>query len=249
MTRLATDHQVAADNAVSAPRRTVLIGATGRVGAALRNVLAEHGDVVTVGRFSAAKHDDFTTLLAEALQGADVVVNVAGVAHLGPEPTAADLNALVEANLLLPVELARACRNAGVPLIHVSSSKAAGSDARSNSYSWSKRAGDATLATSFDSDFRSKGLALIIVRPPALLFGPFDAGKLRHLRWLAKVPESLVPPLRLPALSTSTFLAAIVALIDGVSTHRAGVSTIEFENSDRATLRDIRAAMVQAGQD
>ena len=109
------------------------------------------------------------------MDGADLVVNAAGVAHL-ERPTSADLDRLRLANVELPVALAQVALTRGISLIHVSSIKAREVGDESP-YAASKREGDGRLEREFGEDFATAGLSLIVVRPLALLFPPLDAGK------------------------------------------------------------------------
>lgn len=225
------------------PVRIALVGASGRVGRALKATLAERHDVSLIER--ADLGPDQQPMLRGRLADADVVVNAAGVAHLDGDPTPADMARLVTANVLLPMELAEAALATGTPLIHISSSKA--TSRRRGAYAWSKRAGEDVLVATFHDRLVRAGVAVAVVRPPAMLFPPFDAGKLRWLRNLDRVPGSLTPPVPLPIVAPDRFVDRIEALArDGAEGRlEPGVSFVEFARDERGTLVDVRDAVRQ----
>ena len=204
--------------------------------------------VHTIGRYSIADHDAFDAELVAALGTVDVVVNLAGVADLDSTPSAADLDRLTAANLMMPALLARRCLEHVVPMIHVSSSKA---DHPTTPYGWSKALCDASLDTSFGAEFANAGLALVILRPPALLIAPFDAGKLRRLRWLGRVPRRLIPQRTMPVLSSARFVAEIERwVVDGArptgdKSPDVGVHVVRWSSGKRtdSTPSMMRCAM------
>lgn len=221
--------------------RIAVVGASGRVGRALCAHLADGHGVRAIVR---AHDEPLDELAARAASGVDAIVNAAGVAHLARR-AAVDLERLRVGNVELPVALAGAALAARVPLVHVSSAKAA--DAGDDSpYASSKRAADERLAHEFGARFAEAGLALIIVRPPALLFPPLDAGRVGRLRFLRHLPAWSVPPVRVPVLAPATFVAAVAsALADANRAQGSGGCTIrEFSRSERGTLRDVRRAML-----
>jgi nucleoside-diphosphate-sugar epimerase len=238
MTTPQTDHQ---------PIDVLVLGSSGRVG---RAVLAQfdRSDITThtIGRYSTADHHRFDAELIAALSNVDVVLNVAGVAHLDSTPSAADLDRLTAANLAMPVLVARRCLENHVPMIHVSSSKA---DDATTPYGWSKALCDATLDTSFGPAFASAGLPLVILKPPALLIGPFDAGKLRTLRWIDRVPKQLLPQRTMPVLSSTRFVTEVKHWVQhsaqptGETSPTPGVHTVRWHGADLDTLHAIHDAM------
>lgn len=221
--------------------RVSVVGANGRVGSSLVQHLADIHDVVGIVR----SPDDSPTAIAErAADGVDVVVNAAGVAHL-ERPTSADLERLRVGNIELPLALAAAALDAHAHLIHISSVKAT-PDATTQ-YGRSKYEADQRLESEFGDRFADAGLSLVIVRPPALLFPPLDAGKVARLRFLRRWPSALTPPVRLPVLAPVVFLDAVRQVVDAadVGASTTGPSMREFVQPERGTLRDVRNAMAQ----
>ncbi len=219
--------------------KVAVVGANGRVGCALVDHLEGRYDVNPIVRQAGEEQAE---LVARAVAGADVVVNAAGVAHV-EHPTADDLQRLHAANVELPAALAEACLHQGASLIHISSVKAASAEPDSP-YARSKREGDDALQAGYASQFEAAGSSLVIVRPLALLFPPLNAGKVAKLRPIRGVPSVLVPPVRLPVLPASSFLAAIDDLLDATDSATApdGLSWRDFDRSERGTLRDVRTA-------
>lgn len=229
--------------------RLVVLGSSGRAGQAVLSRLDRSEiDVVehATGRYSTRDHDRFDADLSSALENGDVVLNLAGVAHLDPSPSPADLDRLAAANVSMPLLVARRCLEHGVALIHVSSSKA---DDPTTPYGWSKAVCDASLETSFGASFETAGLPLVIVKPPALLIGPFDAGKLRKLRWIDRVPKRLLPNRPMPVLSSTRFVDRVERLVeqcgDPSNPQRldSGVHTVRWSDDDLDGLAAIHDAM------
>jgi nucleoside-diphosphate-sugar epimerase len=183
-------------------------------------------------------------LADRAAAHADVVVNAAGVAHI-ERPTPDDLERLQIGNVELPVALARAAIEHGVPLIHISSVKAADAAPKSP-YARSKHEADERLFREFAPSFENVGTSLEVIRPLALLFPPLDAGKVTSLRFLRRLPAALTPPLRLPVLAPPTFLDAVERAVDRATSGATppGWSLREFSRSECGSLRDVRAAML-----
>ncbi len=222
-------------------RRVSVVGANGRVGSALAQHLADWYDVVGIVR---QPGESPAELAARAVDGADVVVNAAGVAHL-EHPTPADLDRLRVGNVELPLAVADAALRERAHLVHISSVKAT-ADATTE-YGRSKYEADQRLESEFGSRFADAGLSLVIVRPLALLFPPFDAGKIARLRILRRWPEWATPAVRVPVLTPSDFLTAVdgvIATIDERGTR--GVRWRDFDRSERGTLRDVRRAITAA---
>lgn len=218
--------------------RVAVVGASGRVGSAICSHLRPQHDVNEIGRRDGETLDE---LAARATAGVDLVINAAGMAHV-ERPTPSDLERLHAANVELPGALAGAALEASIPMIHISSVKAV-PDAPTP-YGRSKFEGDQLLDTRFGPAFAEANLGLVIIRPLALLLPPFDAGKLKRLRFLRWWPGALTPPIRLPVLATSTFLAAVDSTADDlINQSVSGVTTKDFAHHDRGTLRDTREAM------
>lgn len=222
-------------------RTVAVVGAAGRVGAALARHLSARYDVVPITRQALPG----VAALAERAAEADVIVNAAGVAHV-ETATPADLERLERGNVELPLALAGAALARRVSLVHVSSVKALSPG--ETPYAASKHRGEAELRERFAQPFDAAGLSLVLVRPLAMLFPPFDAGRLATLKPLRFVPRALVPPMRLPALTSATFLGSIDSAITSIADGSAssGLSTVDFGRSDHATLREIRDAIAGA---
>ncbi len=222
-------------------RRVAVVGATGRVGSAICARLSDRFDVEPVLRVPGDRPSDVAARAATAADGG-VIVNAAGMAHL-ERPTEHQVERMHEANVLLPVALADAALRSGTAVVHISSVKAV-DDART-AYARAKREAEVRLEHEFADAFASAGLGLVVIRPLALLFPPFDAGKLRYLRPIAWVPARLVPAVRLPVLTGSTFLSAVASSVDDVldTNGTAGLVRRDFGRADHATLRDVRTAM------
>ena len=221
-------------------RRVSVVGANGRVGSALVRYLADSYGVVGIER---RQGESPVELAARAAAGADVVINAAGVAHL-EQPTAADLERLHVGNVELPLALADASFREHAHLIHISSVKAT-ADATST-YGQSKYEADQRLESEFGGRFAEAGLSLVIVRPLALLFPPFDAGKVARLSFLQHWPAWATPPVRLPVLTPETVLDAVGRLVDqtGAQSASNGLTTRDFERHERGTVADVRRAML-----
>jgi NAD(P)-dependent dehydrogenase (short-subunit alcohol dehydrogenase family) len=173
------------------------------------------------------------------------LINAAGVAHI-EHPTPADLERLRVGNVELPMALAAAALEHGVSMIHISSVKATGQ--AGGPYASSKREAERRLEGECAERFAEAGLRLIIVRPLALLFPPFDAGKVRRLKMLRYWPRQLTPTLRLPVVTPATFLEAVEATVAVASSNSgpSGLMRREFGHGERGTFRDLRAAMVHS---
>lgn len=223
--------------------KVAVVGANGRVGRALAAHLEGRYEVNPMVRQAGEEQAELVT---RAVEGADVVVNAAGAAHV-EHPTADDLRRLYTANVELPAALAEACLEEGASLIHISSVKAASAEP-GGPYARSKREGDQVLQAGYASRFEAAGSSLVIVRPLALLFPPLNAGKVAKLRPLRGVPSVLVPPVRLPVLSSASFLAAIDDLLHAVGSATAprGLSWRDFDRRERGTFRDVRQAFAVA---
>lgn len=219
--------------------KVVVMGASGRVGAAISDRLAGRFQVRRVVR---GADDDMESLVDRAVEDSSVLVNAAGVAHVDRVDDGT-LDRLRAGNVELPWALARRALDVGAAFVHVSSSKAATPDR--SPYAASKSDGEQRLAGEFGEAFRSAGLSLTVIRPPALLFPPLDAGRVSKLRFLRRWPSALVPPLRLPVLAPSAFLDAVELLVATAvaGTAPPGYHVREFARSEWGTLRDVHAAL------
>ncbi len=218
--------------------RISVVGGSGRLGGALVRSLG----ATSVSSVVRSDRESAPELAQRATRNADVVVNAAGLAHIEGS-TDDKIDQLLQSNVELPLALAAACLDAGVPLVHVSSVKA--NDPGSSPYARSKRDGDDRLEAEFGGRFTAAGLTLVIVRPLALLIPPFDAGRLARLRWLSYVPRRLVPTLRVPATGENRIIGLIDDLAIGAASGGLphGFVVVEAGPADRATLRDVRDVM------
>jgi nucleoside-diphosphate-sugar epimerase len=217
-----------------------VVGANGRVGTAivqrLQAAYVVHPIVRQPGELTAE-------LAARAVEGACVVINAAGVAHI-EQPSGADLDRLRAGNVDLPLAIAAEALTQGVSMIHLSSVKAAIFD-ESSPYARSKREADLALEGEFGRHFAGAGLSLVVVRPLALLFPPLDAGRVARLQFLRWWPAWVTPRVRLPVLAPDTFLSTVETLVHRVldADGGGGFSMIEFGHRQRGTLRDVGDAM------
>lgn len=216
-----------------------VVGSTGRVGRAVCEHLGTRFTVVPVARQTG---ESLTALVERAVQDADVSVNAAGVAHI-EHPSADDLHRLHEGNIELPLALAKASLAAGVPMIHISSAKAADAASRT-AYASSKREADERLRDEFGAAFETAGLSLIIIRPRALLFPPLDAGNVSRLSFLSRWPGRLTPALPVPVLAPADFLESVEQFVELCVDRAApsGETIKEYGRGEWGTLRDVRRA-------
>jgi len=180
-------------------KRIVLFGATGFVGDAVRTALSADHDVIgVVAPRLSTQARDCGSLLAEArglelpadtanaLSGADVVINAAG----DPDASSLDEGRLYGANALLPALVLEHARRAGVRrLVHVSSAvvqndKPLLDDSEEMSgfspYSFSKILGEQVLRAA-----GATGIDVVRYRPPSV----HAAGR-RVTRMVAKIAKS-----------------------------------------------------------
>jgi nucleoside-diphosphate-sugar epimerase len=228
--------------------RVAVVGASGRVGRAIAAHLSGQYEVVRIARH--APDEDVGGLAKRAVAGgADVLINAAGVAHV-EHASEDDLRRLELGNVEVPAALAAAALDRRISMIHISSVKAA-DPSPTSPYASSKRRGDERLQTEFAERFATAGLALIIVRPLALLIPPLDAGRVSHLSFLRWWPRALTPPIRLPVLAPARFLAAIDDLVEGVlaGQEAVGVSVRSFDRRDRGSLRDVQGVFIGPGEE
>lgn len=192
----------------------VVLGAGGFIGSAVCTEIARQGwrahplsaprirgDAQDVDELAlvALAHPGVREGLALAIEGADVVVNAAGL----PTPAGVDSATLTGANAVLPLMLAEACGIAGVTrFVHVSSAAVQGAKTRldetltfeeGSAYARAKALGEAGVAavmakrppgatvilrpTSVHSPHRSltRGIARLARSPLASVVGPGDA--------------------------------------------------------------------------
>ncbi len=200
--------------------------------------------------------------LVRALAGADVIVHLAGRAHVMRKRLLDPARAYHEANVVATERLARAASRAGVRrIVFVSSIKVNGETTSPgrpfradnpprpyDHYAKSKRDAEQMLT----DIARASGLSLAILRPP-LMYGPCVRGNFLTL-WRA-VARGVPLPLgridnRRHLLYVGNLVHAIVALIDGAAgegtwliADRESVSTPELARRIAAALRQ-RARLV-----
>ncbi|MFZ4604175.1 MAG: NAD-dependent epimerase/dehydratase family protein [Caulobacterales bacterium] len=203
--------------------RVVLTGASGFLGRAVALALDQAGfDVRAAGRAPVADAKAFAPIgdlrgpvdWRPALEGCDVVVHLAAIAHRRARPE--DLEAV---NARAPAALAKAAADVGVQrLVFASSVKAVGEDsgaavwtedqmpAPSTAYGRAKRAAEIAI-------LKVAGLEVIVLRPP-LVHGADARANFARLLELAALP--LPPPLggianRRSLISKSGLAARIAA--------------------------------------
>jgi nucleoside-diphosphate-sugar epimerase len=209
---------------------------------------------------------DLTTIsdetLGSALAGADVIVHLAGRAHVMRKRLLDPARAYHEANVVATERLAHAASRAGVRrIVFVSSIKVNGETTSPgrpfradnpprphDHYAKSKRDAEQMLT----DIARASGMSLAILRPP-LMYGPRVRGNFLTL-WRA-IARGVPLPLgridnRRHLLYVGNLVHAIVALIDGAASEgtwliadRESVSTPELARRIAAALRQ-RARLV-----
>ena len=225
--------------------RVLLLGATGLIGTAVADALAEAGHAVTglarqAGAAAAARPHlawiardlaacttprDWMPLLA----GIDAVVNCAGVLQDGPRD---DVRAVQEQAMLA---LWQACAAAGARRVVQVSAVGAEPDAPTL-FMRSKAAADAALA--------GTALDWVVLRP-GLVWAPNAYGGTALLRALAAWPGVLPLPLplaaaRLQTVAVDDVAAAVVAALDGGVPARRAYDLVE---EPRRGLAEVVAAL------
>lgn len=227
-----------------------ITGVTGFVGRALAPALEARGWTVR-GVVRAAPRPGQVAIgelarpvdWAPVVDGADVIVHLAGIAHThGVADEAYD-----EVNHRRTAELARAARGAGVSrLVFVSSIKAqSGATSRGlldehspatpdDAYGRSKLAAERAIADS--------GVGFAILRP-VLIYGPGVKGNLASLDRLARLPV----PLPFGAMHNRRSLCALAGLIDAIelvaTDARAAGEVAIAADREPIELRDLIAAI------
>lgn len=161
------------------PQRIGVVGASGFIGSACVETVGVAHQVIAIsaprlvtearsiaGLILSVSPADLDRFAASQLSGVDVLVNAAGIATA----SSGDLSALLSANAILPLFLARAAALAGVSrLIHVSSAAVQGRGtldetermAPENHYALSKALGEALLE-------REAGVDIVRYRPTSV---------------------------------------------------------------------------------
>lgn len=219
-------------------RRILVTGATGFIGRVLCDTLAQSGyDVRAAVRTKCefphetnAVGDITTANWAEALEGADAVIHLAGLAHT----VVKDPNAYTAINTQAVVILADAASRAGVRrFVYVSSIKAAD---ESDPYGTSKRNAERLLTQT--------GLEVVIVRPP-LVYGPnVRANFLRLMRWVDRGV-----PLPLGAVRNHRSLVSVWNLCDlllTALTHPNAPGTWEVSDGEDLSTPDLIQRLARA---
>jgi nucleoside-diphosphate-sugar epimerase len=169
--------------------KILVTGANGFIGRSLCATLKEKGyfvrgavrnnmrDVPGVDEYAQVGDIDGSTAWRQALGGIDVVVHLAGRAHVLKDSAANPIESFRKVNVLGTERLARSCVEAGVKrFIFISSVKADGDDA----YGVSKREAENSLACIA----KETGLEVVILRLP-LVYGPGVKANFKNLIKLA----------------------------------------------------------------
>ena len=81
------------------------------------------------------------------------------------------------------------------------------------------------------------------------MIGPFDAGKLRTLRWIDRVPKRFLPQRTMPVLASARFVTEIehwvqrCAQPDGETSPTGGIHTVRWSGDELDSLHAIHDAM------
>lgn len=215
-------------------RRIAVTGSSGFIGGhVIAHFAARGDDVVPVRRpFEGAA-------LREALRGADAVVHLAGVVSALREQD------YYTANVDATRAVAEAARDAGAPLIHISSLAAAGpaspraprveSDPPSpiNAYGRSKLEGERVIAA-------VGGLRWTMLRP-GVVYGPGDRALLPVFRLAQRGILPLVG--RTDAAYTFIHVADLVRAIAAAVDHPAGGETMFAGHPDPVSTRELLAGV------
>ena len=220
--------------------RVVLTGASGFLGRAVAHELERVGfDVRAAGRAaSGAATSSFAPIgdlrgpidWRPALEGCDVVVHLAAIAHRSARPE--DLEAV---NARAPAALAKAAAEIGVKrLVFTSSVKAVGEDSRSaiwtedqtpaptTAYGRAKRAAETAI-------LETTGVETIVLRPP-LVHGPDARANFARLLELAALP--VPPPLGGIANRRSFISRSGLAVRIAAAAHPGGPKGVFFVAED-----------------
>lgn len=153
-----------------------LAGASGFIGRYIKRAVEQAGHTVTTHSYS--KQGTFSKLPS----GTDLVVNSAG--RLGGQ--GATFEELRAANVLLPATLGKQCREAGVPLIHLSTPGVTGLSANAMEDSRYDPMGDYELTkVEAEKKLISNCPGVTILRPD-FVFGPGDMHKFPLFRQVSK---------------------------------------------------------------
>lgn len=211
-------------------RRIAVTGASGFIGRHVTDALALRGDVpIAIARpFSAPA-------LVDAFRGVDALVHLAGVVSALRERD------YVTANVEGTRVVAEAARDAGVPMIHISSLAAAGPaspraprseddpPAPVNAYGRSKLGGERAVSA-------IGGLRWTTLRP-GVVYGPRDRALLPLFHFAARGLMPLVG--RADAAYTFVHVRDLVRAIAAAVDHPASGETIFVGHPDPVTTRDI----------
>jgi len=235
-------------------RRFLVTGATGFVGRSVLATLDERGELARAALRKAASIRAAESIVVgdlrpqtswdEALSGVDVVIHLAGLAHLPPGAAKTHTEQFDRINAQATLALARACSHAGVRrLVFVSSIKVNGEQTRGGAFT------EANIPAPVDAYARSKwqaeqglhriaaetGLEVTVVRPP-LVYGPgVKANFLQLMRWVDRGV-----PLPFAAIDNRRSLIAVDNLTDVLvtcATHRlaAGETFVVSDGDDVST--------------
>lgn len=179
-------------------------------------------------------------LLADAIAGADVVVNAAGLAS----PDAGGETSLLGANALLPAVIARACERAGVRrLVHISSAAVQGRRRRLDEspsvepfspYSRSKALGEEVLRVRQPDP--AARLDIVILRATSVQ-GPGRATTVKLQRIAASVLSSVAGPGQRPTPVTSVL--ALAELVSALAAFPGTVSATVLQPAEGLTTSEV----------
>lgn len=237
--------------------RIIVTGATGFIGRHLTPALASRGhEMAEAGRRPSGKADAFFSVgdigahtnWRAALDGADAVVHLAGLAHV----ETADESRFFAVNDAGTRRLAETCQAAGVRALIAVSSIAAREAGRTpegaSAYGRSKLAGEAHVR-----HFAGEGGAGIVLRPP-LVYGHDAPGNWQRLQRLAAGGM----PLPFGAVRNRRSLCSVGNLCSAIATaveaglHGEGSGVYEIADRDAVSLADIltclRKGMARPGR-
>jgi nucleoside-diphosphate-sugar epimerase len=178
--------------------------------------------------------------LLELARGATAILNLAGRAHLhgGYE----DLMDLHRSNVELPLRLLEVASKAGVPLVHVSSTKAEQRSEKMSVYAQSKAEAEQALA---DAVSGGGSAPVVAFRTCAVMAPPYDAGKLSLLRKVRWVPRVLVPNRRVPVVSPERLAELLQRAVEIAPT--APFTVFDMPRDAWMSLRDVMSRLRAQG--
>lgn len=249
-------------------QRFLVTGATGFVGQCMLGALRERGYGVRAAlrRGPAAPAVDSVvvgdigpeTPWDEALAGIDVVVHLAGLAHLPPDATQAQKDQFQRINTQATLALARACSDSGVRrLVFVSSVKVNGERTTQAAFTeadppqpcdayarskWAAEQGLREIAT-------ETGLEVTVVRPPLVYGAGVKANFLQLMRWVDRGV-----PLPLASIDNRRSLIGVENLADAliscaVHPDAVGETFLVSDGDDVSTPQLVRRLATAMGRE